>query len=79
VSAPKRWYRVEDVTTVVGVGYVRARSKAEAVELALNGDVQLDYDDGGTTIRRGDGPHVYVADRTERRYLDADTAGGSES
>ena len=55
----ERTYRVEDVVTIVGVGYVTARSKAEAVEKARNGEVEFTYNDG-QDIRRGDGLHAYV-------------------
>jgi hypothetical protein len=55
----ERLYRVEDVITEVGVGYVRARSKADAVDRASRGEVEFTYG-GGADIRRGDGLHAYV-------------------
>jgi hypothetical protein len=54
-----RLYRVEDVVTEVGVGWIRARSKAEAIEKAEGGAVEFVYG-GGADVRRGDGLHAYV-------------------
>lgn len=50
----ERLYHVIDTVTITGVGDVMARSKAEAVEKAANGEVQFDYDQG-QVVRRGDG------------------------
>lgn len=47
-------YRVEETLTVIGVGYIEARSAAEAVEKAKDGKVTFFYDDA-STARRGDG------------------------
>lgn len=55
-----RLYRVEDIITVVGVGYVEATSKAEAKRKATDGEVEFYYNNG-QDIRRGDGLHVYVS------------------
>lgn len=55
----ERLYRIEDVITEVGIGYVNARSKAEAVEKANRGEVEFTYG-GGINVRRGDGLHAYV-------------------
>ena len=55
----ERLYRIEDTVTEVGVGYVLARSKAEAVRKAIDGEVQFTYGQGAD-VRRGDGLHAFV-------------------
>lgn len=56
----ERRYRVEDVVTIVGIGYVTAKSKTDAVAKAIDGLVEFTYNEG-QDMRRGDGLHAFVA------------------
>lgn len=60
----ERWYVVVETITITGTGDVRARSKAEAVEKAKNGEVEFDWDQG-QVIRRGDGIKAYLPAPTD--------------
>jgi hypothetical protein len=54
----ERVYEVVETVTITGVGYVRAKSRADAVEKAKGGQVEFDWDQG-QILRRGDGIKAY--------------------
>jgi hypothetical protein len=70
----ERAYEVVETITITGVGYVRAKSKADAVEQAKDGLVVFDWDQG-QILRRGDGIKAYpLSAGAARRFAPAAVA-----
>jgi hypothetical protein len=70
----ERVYEVVETVTITGVGYVRAKSRADAVEKAKGGQVEFDWDQG-QILRRGDGIKAYpLSADAARRFAPAAVA-----
>ena len=65
----ERVYEVVETITITGVGYVRARSVAEAIESAKRGRVEFDWDQG-QNVRRGDGIKAWLLRGDRAAYCD---------
>lgn len=65
-----RVYLVEDRVESIGIGYVRARSKREAVDKAKRGEVQFDYEPGNARLSA-----EWVRDPERARHCDPGETG----